>query len=1167
MPPLPQLRDLIYFFIVAATIGSVAAQNEQVDNRRSIAIHNQNDTFHLSTAIVLSHTVTITPIDHKIVLDSSDYELDHHRFIWNPKARWRNDPDSLCFRVAFRVLPYDFDRWQSRFDSALYRDGTMRVLEPISMNTNVSAEPFIAQQGIQYDGTFTRGLSVGNRQDLVLNSNFDLRMSGELGDGIEVLAALSDNSIPLQPEGNTQQLQEFDKIFIQLSKGGNTLTGGDFNLTRPMGHFMNYFKRNQGVKIESVSTLKKNRQLATSASIGGTRGKFARITVPTQEGNQGPYRLPGVEGERFIIILAGSERIYLDGNLLVRGQQQDYVMDYNAGELTFTANRIITKDSRIIAEYEYSDQNYNRSIITFGSQYQTQRWQLRFNAYSEQDGKLSSGLNTLTAEDKRALAQLGDSIGTAATSSIRLRPEGFDPNIVMYKLIDTMGFANVLVRSTDPDSALYTAKFTQVGPGQGHYIRGSEAANGVVYAWVSPDSVTGAPRGQFEPIARLVAPQQQQMYSLANEVKIGHAGSVRSEVSMSKLDRNRFSSLDSDDDFGFAVMTAYENTHTLTKDSANQALQLITGLSHEYLTKNYQVLKPYRTQEFTRDWNIVNLAIGSEHLAKAHVRLLKEDHFDLSHQYSGFFRDAVYSGNKHVSRVAWRTGDFAIDGTWNTLTSEDELISTQFRRPKFDISQKFGHDRSWTMGFYFEEERNEERTVLEDTIRKTSFYYDLGRLYLRKTASERLNLEVSYQKRTDYTPATKVFRRLSLADDVALKAKWTEGRSSILDATFTIRNLDIKLPGIIASQGGLNYVGRINHQLNLAKGLLRTTTLYEVSSGQEPRRTFQYLKVDPGQGIYTWIDLNEDGIQQINEFEIAPFQEQAEYIRINVLTNEFIATNNVLLNQSYSVDPRRALKNKKSFLAKWSDQGSIRIDRKNLESANVSLWNPFTFNISDTSLVSIRSQIRNVLYFNRSNPKYDIQYEWNDLRNRFVLTTGYESKEVRRHTLRSRINFNRIVSGLVSLTQESNRQDSEAFDNKDYEISSWEFKPEITYQPSGQFRILSNYRFVNRKNQLSEQQENAQIHDLKIEATLNRISTSSLRANLSLVLIDYSGAKNSAIEFAMLEGLKSGTNWLWGLSYDRKLVNNIRINVSYNGRKSGEAKVIHTARAQVSAFF
>ncbi len=1165
-PTLRQYQSFIILTLLLQTI-PLLGQNELVDNRRTYVIHNKADSFTISTALVLSHTLHITPLGHSIAVDSTNFSLERHRFIWNPHAPIRQMGDSLSFQLSFRVLPFNFTTWQSRFDSILYQDGSMRVLEPITMDAQRGAEPFISEQGIQYDGTFSRGLSLGNRQDLVLNSNFDLRMAGQLGDGIEVLAALSDNSIPLQPEGNTQQLQEFDKIFIQLSKGGNTLTGGDFNLNRPEGHFMNYFKRNQGVKIESISPLKRGRQLVTSASIGGTRGKFARITVPTREGNQGPYRLQGVEGERFIIILAGSERIYLDGVLLVRGQQQDYIIDYNAGELTFTANRIITKDSRIIAEYEYSDQNYNRSIITFGSQYHTDRWKMVFNAYSEQDGKLSSGLNTLTAEDKRALAALGDSIKSASSSSIRIREEGYDPNIVMYKMIDTIGFTNVLVRSTNPDSALYTAKFTQVGAGQGNYLRINEEANGVVFGWIAPDSLTGQPRGQYEPIARLVSPQQQQMFSLANDFKLGPRGSLRSEVSLSRMDLNRFSDKNADDDYGYAIMTAYQNQHSLSKDSSDHGLQLITGASHEYLSQHFQILKPYRNQEFARDWNVMQLDRGEEHLTSAHLRLVKANILEIGHEYSGFFRSKIYRGNKHVTKVGWKRGGFSFQGTWNTLDATDDQVRSQFKRPRLDIAQRFSKDQTWTLGFYFEEERNEERTLFEDTIRNTSFYYDLGRLYLRKAANDQLNLELSYQKRIDYTPTGRKFSELSLADDVALKAKWTGGKKSILDATFTFRNLDIKVPNLIPSDGGLNYVGRINHQLNLGNGALRTTTLYEVSSGQEPRRTFQYLKVDPGQGVYTWIDLNDDGIQQINEFEIAPFQEQAEYVRITVLTNEFIATNNVLLNQSYSLDPRRIMKNKKAWLSKFSDQGSIRIDRKNLESSEVSLWNPFSFNIADSSLVSISSQIRNVLYFNRSNPKYDIQYEWNDLRNRFVLTTGYESKELSRNILRSRMNFSQVVSGLFSVTRESNHQDSETFDNKDYDIKSWEIKPELTYQPSSKFRILTNYRFVNRVNDLTEKKEMARIHDLKIETTMNRVSTSSLRANLSLVLIDFNGPKNGALEFAMLEGLKTGTNWLWGISYDRKLVNNIRVNLSYNGRKSGEARVVHTARAQVSAFF
>src|SRR5690606_21251604 len=133
--------------------------------------------------------------------------------------------------------------------------------------------------------------------------------------------------------------------------------------------------------------------------------------------------------------------------------------------------------------------------------------------------------------------------------------------------------------------------------------------------------------------------------------------------------------------------------------------------------------------------------------------------------------------------------------------------------------------------------------------------------------------------------------------------------------------------------------------INEWKGLLTGNVLYELGTGQEQRRDFAYFEVPAGQGEYVWNDYNLDGIQQLNEFEIAQFRDQAKFIRIFVPTNEFTKANYTTLNYSFQINPRAVLnrsglKGFQKFIGRFNIQTSMQKSKKSVARGDFE-FNPF----------------------------------------------------------------------------------------------------------------------------------------------------------------------------------------------------------------------------------
>ena len=1158
---------------------SLPAQSPLPDNRRERIIRPQPEALLLDSLSIIYSSFQLQEARSGQPLDTSFYTLEDNLLRLKPPALRL---DSL--RASYRVLPFLLSRRFSHLDTsraARQEDGLIGIAyNPYEQQE----EALLDFKGLDYNGNFTRGISFGNNQDLVLNSSFNLQLAGELGEGVEILAAITDENIPLQPEGNTQQLREFDRIFIQLKKDDNRLIAGDYELQRPNSYFMNYFKKLQGATFSNISQLGEG-QLSSTGSIAISRGQFTRNLIPAIEGNQGPYKLRGAEGERFIIVLAGTEKVFLDGALANRGLEEDYIVDYNRGEITFTNKRLITKDSRITVEFEYADQNYVRSLYAAGTAYERGKLRLDLNFFNQQDSKNSTGELGLDNEQKRILSQAGDGLSNAFFPSIDTLEE-FVPYRVSYKLIDTVircGFRDTALQylafTADEDSARYTATFSFVGQGNGQYVLNqAQAANERVYRWVG-FGADCRPLGDYEPVVQLVAPRQQQLFTLGGRYDFSGNSSLTTEVAFSRNDLNRFSSLDSEDDLGLAAFTEFNRTFSLGRDSSGW--QLASNLSYEFVHENFEPLNPYRNPEFLRDWNLANVqGVGQvqraqEQIGRGGLSLRKAGLGSLRYEFSGFLRDTLYTGTRHQLRLRSLARNWEVDLDGSLLQTESQGQRTRFLRPRGAIARSFPQLGGLRIGASGEQEKSSRFTDGADTLQATSFYYNRYRLFVENQSQEKYKYGASFSQRIDYAPVSDAFESSTTATEANVNGSWElRGRHNRMQlaGNLTYRQLVIDQPGSTNQEPGETFLGRSDLNLSLAKGVLQSSTTYEIGSGQEPKVEFTYIRVNPGEGSYIWLDslYNNDGIIQPNEMEIAPFQDLADYVRITAVTDDFIRTDNVNLNQSLRISPKAVWYNQEGLrrlMARLSTISTLSIKRKTQEAEGVTPYNPFQLDVADTALVAVTSNIRNVLFFNQADPTYDLQLGMTDNRNKFVQTSGFESRRNSEQYLQGRWNISRSWSTRLSLTQGLRTSDSEFFNNKDYRIGSLKLSPELSFLPGKNFRTTLKYQLQLDENTLEQGGETARNHDFNLDARYNRSTKSTVQLKVSYVQVKFEGNPNSPVGFAMLNGLQRGQNFLWNLSLDRQLARNIQLRISYEGRKTGEARVVHTGRAQVAANF
>ncbi|WP_124397819.1 hypothetical protein [Thermaurantimonas aggregans] len=1006
--------------------------------------------------------------------------------------------------------------------------------------------------GISRTGAISRAVRIGSNQSAVLNSTLDLQISGTLPDSTSIKASITDNRIPIQPDGYSQQLRDIDRIYMEVShpKRGK-LVAGDYSIANTDHYFLTFDRRVTGVGLSTQRSFHpSNRHLFAELNGAASRGIFARNSFMGQEGNQGPYKLFGNNNELFIIIVSGSERVYIDGQLLTRGQEYDYVIDYNAGEITFTALRPITRDRRIVVEFQYTTLLYLRTIGYAKAGISERRFQAELVHYQESDSRNQTLFQDLTDQEKLVMAQAGTDLNQMRIPTAIAVPYTSDE--ILYEKVLMPGFGEVFVYSRDSTKQLYRVQFNFVGQGKGNYVQANKTLNGRVYEWIPP--VNGQPQGSYEPVKQLTPPQALRISSLRSTFDGEKLGNIELQLAVSQKDVNRYSFNPSQTD-GLALRAKYG----LDQKIGKSLLKVHSFV--DWMQSTFTTVERVRQVEFQRDWALPSAA-GAENqiLAALSVGLETDTSFKAQVEYS-YLNQGSDLRHKVSANVGAKNQFLSLTTRFSALSILGDQGSGSFIRQNGDM--RFLLSEALGVGVRTDVERNIRsiQTALVDG----SYQFFYAEPYVRMSYKQANYLELFSIVRADDTVYNQAFQNAARSQGVGVRTDWRWNSHVNVNSSLLYRKIDFQ--EVVNQSDFAAYTGRIRLQQRWLKSSLMLNTFLESGTGTEPRRVFSFIEVPSGTGTHTWIDYNGNGVKELDEFEPARFPAEARYLRIFAPSSDFIRVEFNKVSQSILFNPSAfstQLTGFGRYLTRFSIQSTLQYDSRRQLNNNV---NKFFYlsalNASDTAVLGAFVQQRHTLFFDRSKNKFgwDISYLTNTSAN--LLSFGIEEVRKIEHPFNIRWKILPPIIARFAFNFGQRDNISQNFSNRNFSFQEILFNPKLEYQPNERFRSSIG---IERSIKTAEQ-ANLNTWRFLNENYLSSASSYAITTIVQWVRNAFTGEANSPLGFSMLEGLQAGDNVIVNLQIQRNLVNGLQVSLAYEARWGQQLTFIQNGAVQLKAFF
>ncbi|MEM6328382.1 MAG: hypothetical protein AAF791_14810, partial [Bacteroidota bacterium] len=1051
-------------------------------------------------------------------------------------------------------------------------------------------------------GSISRGVVAGSNRDVSLTSGLRLDVSGDLAPGVTVQGALTDTDTPIVPEGTTQTLSDFDRVFVRVEGPRFGAQLGDVDLALAPTEFAPLRRKVQGATVAyDVPEAGIVRGGRVQTAFSAVRGRFRSQDLVLLDGVQGPYRLEGDRGEPFVLVVPGSEQVYWDAERLTRGR--DYTVDYGTGEITFTAARLVTAERRATVDFEFSAGGFARTLSLADAT-------ADLFASPTEAGRVLLGVRVLREADAPGL---GDALGLSDADLDRLAASGaadavvpgqtavpFEPEspFVLYTARDTTvagETVRIFVPATAEADSVFRVRFTRVRVGEGSYRRAGQALNGILYEFAGPGG------GDYVPFRVLPRPVSRTVLNLTTEAEVMPGVVAFGELAGSLADANTLSTLDARDDGGATQFGLRVDPLDLGPG------QLSASVTRRVRGERFQSLDRLRIIDYARRWNLARAGTPfgatldslGEASTEARVAYVAGPQTAAVVE-AGAVRLGAFAAERvrvdaSVSddvRTGFPTARYTLEAVRSEAEAASVLGSGSFVQQTGSLQRAFGRIEP---GVEVRHEQREQRggALPQDTLLAPTYRLLSVRPGVTWRGASSREARLAVEVRTEAEPLTPGGTLDDLADasrSIGGEAgvRWTGAAGFRTDLQATFRRTTVR--------DAFRDLGRQDAESVALRGTVRARPLaraldlrarYEALTERTPVLQEAYVLVGAEAGQFVWRDgegeprLGEpDGRQQVDEFfpETTPFE--GTYLRTFVPSDQLFPAVGVNGRLALRLDGARLADGLGVGWGRLVDaRASVEVRERSTsrDLLRVLLFDPAVLQqrgapdaATEAGTIDGRFRAEGEVSVLPREARRGLRLGADHLTTTRRLAAGAETRLVQSGRAEGRMGLGANALARLTLRAERRRATSDAFATRTYDLRGLTAEPSVTLTPASGVSWTLGAVVSTRRDALATGASPTSALVLRVPAEARWATSArlSLTARAEVSVVSLSGGTGSGLAlFELTDGRGPGTSGLGSLQATIGLTESIRATAVYDVRAPAEAAAIQTVRMSLSAVF